>query len=256
MYWLYYIGMNYINEQSFRCLLGQRSEDVEIVDNLFFWKVNGKKHFGVEGELTANNISNLKNFAPSNFHYMSQSNLDILSNCFTVKKSREKSIILDIQDLNFVGNNNVRHCLNRAKKENFIIENNFRKIEDVKALIKNWSDNYSEKYFRNNSGKNLFFYKNNFHNNCISAFIYKNDDLVAFGSLSKPKDGYSSYILGKALYKNYYGLSEFADVELYKLGQTQGVKFCNMGGGTTKNLFNYKKKFKYQEVLHYDGSIK
>lgn len=249
--------MNYINKQSFRCLLGVQSKDVQIFDNLFLWKVNKKQHFVVENDLTQSNIDILKNYCPSNFHYMTESNLAILKQNFKVDRSKQMSIILDISDLTFSGNKgkNVRYSLNRAAKENFVIENNFRKLEDVKSLIEEWSNLYTFKYFRDNSGKNFYFYKNNFHKDLISVFVYKEDDLVAFGTLSDSVNGYSSYILGKALYKRHYGLSEFADVELYKLGKQAGIKFVNMGSGGTKNLINYKTKFEGYTELHFDGNI-
>jgi hypothetical protein len=246
--------MNYINEQSFKCLLGPQAKEIIIKDNLFRWKVGKKYHFTVQGILSIDNIKNLQ--APCNFHYLDEVNLAILKKHFNVSRSKNVSIILDIQDLQFTGNKNkkIRHCLNRCAKEEFLIENNFRKIDDVKKLIDNWSTFYTDKYFRDNSGKNVFFYKNNFHQNLASVFIYKEQDLVAFGTLSDPIDGYSSYILGKALYKSYYGLSEFADVELYKMGQAKNIKYVNMGQAS-KGLLEYKTQFTHTKVNHYDGSI-
>jgi phosphatidylglycerol lysyltransferase-like protein len=249
--------INYITQQSFRCLLGVQSRDIEILDNLFVWKVSKKQHFSVEGCLTPSNIENLKKIAPSNFHYINQENLDILKQNFKVDKAKNLSIVLNIEDLSFSGNQNksIRHCLNRANKEGFVLENNYRKIEDVKLLVKEWGDNYTDHYFRNNSGKNFYFYHNNFHKDLISLFVYKKNDLVAFGTLSIPNaEGYSSYVLGKSLWKRFYGLSEFADVELYKLGQAAGIKKINMGQAS-KKLLDYKAKFPHIKETHYDGSI-
>jgi hypothetical protein len=249
-------NINYITRQSFRCLLGVQSKDVQILDNLFLWKVGKKQHFGVEGDLTSDNIDNLKKIAPSNFHYLNESNLAILKNNFKVDKAKNLSVILDIGDLSFGGatGKSIRHSLNRAKKENFTLENNYRKIEDVKNLIEEWSNDYTAKYFRDNSGKNYYFYKNNFHLGLISLFVYKENNLVAFGTLSQPIEGYSSYVLGKALWKRHFGLSEFADVELYKLGQTAGISQVNMGLAKG-NLLDYKSKFPHIKEIHYDGSI-
>ena len=251
------LEINYINHQSFRCLLGVQSKEIQMLDNLFLWKVGKKQHFAVENELTYNNISNLVKYCPSNFHYLNQSNLEILKTYFKVNKVKNTSIIIDIQDLSFAGkkNSSIRHCLNRCHKENFTLENNYRDINDVKLLIDEWSNNYTSNYFRDNSGKNMFFYKNNFHQNLISLFVYKENDLIAFGTLSQPNEnGYSSYVLGKALFKRHYGLSEFADVELYKLGQKSNIKFVNMGQAN-KGLLDYKTKFNHLQEIHYDGSI-
>lgn len=248
--------MNYINEQSFKCLLGIQAKEIKIENNLFLWKVGKKQHFAVQDKLTDENILILKGYCPSNFHYVNDENLNILKQHFSLNRVRHTSIILDIQDLSFKGNDykNIRHCINRCVKENFTIENNYRNINDVKVLIDEWSNEYTEKYFRDNSGKNLFFYKNNFHKDLISVFIYKENDLIAFGTLSNPINGYSSYILGKALYKRHYGLSEFADIELYKIGNLLGVKKVNMGDAT-KGLLSYKSKFEHEKEFHFDGSI-
>ena len=247
---------NFINHQSFKCLLGPQSKEVTIHDNLFLWKVGKKQHFAIQGDLNNNHIAILKNYAPSNFHYISQSNLDFLKQYFSVDKGKNTSIVLDIQDLSFKGKkySSIRHCLNRCQNI-FTLEPNYRNILDVKNLINEWSDQYTEKYFRDNSGKNTYFYKNNFHQNLISLFVYQENNLVAFGSLTQPDvDGYSSYALGKALYKRHYGLSEFADIELYKLGQQAGVKYVNMGAAT-KGLLDYKTKFNHISQIHFDGNI-
>lgn len=249
--------MNYINKESFRCLIGKQSKNVIIHDNLFLWEVNSKKHFAVYGKLTSDNLKILSDRGSSNFHYITQSNIDSLSTVFKVDKSKGKSILLDITDLSFKGkkNDNIRYCLNKCK-DKFIIESNFRKLKDVEDLIESWSNDYTEKYFRDNSGKNYYFYKNNFHEGLLSIFVYKDDKLMSFGTLSNHIDGHASYVLGKALYKEQYGLSEFTDVELYKLGSSNGIKYVNMGGGSNKSLLNYKKKFNYTELIHFDGNIK
>ena len=67
-------------------------------------------------------------------------------------------------------------------------------------------------------------------------------------------NGTCSYVLGKALYKRFYGLSEFADVELYKLGVAAGITQVNMGQAS-KGLLQYKTKFTHTKETHYDGSI-
>jgi len=248
--------MNYINKQSFKCLLGPRSKEINILNNLFLWKVGDKNHFVVENNITLENIEILKEYCPSNFHYMTEANLLVLKQHFKVHKTRGNSVVLDITDLSFRGtkHSSVRHCLNRCNKEGFVLESNYRNFSDVKKCIEEWSDLYTSSYFRDNSGKNAYFYKNNFHEGLISLFVYNEDDLVAFGSLSQPISGYSSYVLGKALFKRHYGLSEFADVELYKLGKDSGIEYVNMGAAT-KGLIHYKMKFNGYTETHFDGNI-
>jgi hypothetical protein len=255
--------LNYISSQSFRCLLGKQSKDVIIKDNLFLWKVGKKQHMVISGSLTNNNINDLKNYlqnSPCNFHYISQENLHILKQHFTVDKSNHESVILDITDLSFKGNSHanksVRHALNRCSKEHFTLQTNFRDILDIEKLRNEWSDLYTAKLFRDNSSKNQYFYTQGFHLGLISLFIYKDNDLVSFGTLSQPDDrGYCSYVVGKALFKRHYGLSEYADVELYKLGQTAGVKVVNMGAADNDGLMNYKSKFPHSIEKHFDGKI-
>lgn len=248
---------NFITNESFRCLLGKQSKEIEIINNLFLWKVGNKRHFAVMGELNDINIEKLACYFPCNFHYLTSNNIDILKNSFKIKKSRGNSVIIDIDDLSFSGNEgkNVRHCLNRCAKNKFSIEDNLRSIKDVENLIDEWSNNYTTRYFRDNSGKNTYFYKNNFHQGLISTFIYQGDNLVSFGTLTLPNiDGYSSYVLGKALYQRHYGLSEFADVELYKKAKLFGIKYVNLGQAN-KGLLFYKTKFNSFIQTHYDGQI-
>jgi hypothetical protein len=248
--------MGYINYQSFRCLLGVQAKDVQIVDNLFLWKVGKKQHFTVENILTPSNLLTLAPYVPSNFHYLNATSIENLKSVCKVHKVKNTSIIINIEDLSFTGNayKNIRHCLNRAAKNNFTLESNFRDLGDVKKLVNEWSDHYTDKYFRDNSGKNFQFYKQGYHQGLVSLFVYHQDDLVAFGTLSTPDDGNSSYIVGKALYQRHYGLSEFADVELYKRGQLLGIKNVNLGQAS-KGLLAYKKQFQHSEEIHYDGSV-
>ena len=248
--------MTFITPQSYKCLLGVQSKNILERDQIFSWTVGKKQHFSTCRNLQINDLSLLQSLAPSNFHYLNQNNLDFLKTHFKVDRSKSTSIILDINDLTFSGNQfkNVRHCLNKCGKNELSLEANFRKLEDVKKLIEEWSNDYTAKYFRDFSGKNYFFYKNNFHQDLINLFVYHQNDLIAFGTLSQPVDGISSYVIGKALYKRMYGLSEFADVELYKLGQVAGVSQINMGRAPGK-LLDYKTKFKHTKEITYDGSI-
>jgi hypothetical protein len=246
--------MNFINNDSFKCLLGQRSKNITVINNIFFWEVNNRKHFTVSGIL---NQSDLDILQSRNFHYLSKENIKILKSQFKLETHREDSVILDIQDLTFTGNKgkNIRYCLNRNKNNNFSLEPNYRKISDVEELIEEWSSNYCDKYFRDNSGKNFYFYKNNFHKGLTSLFVYDKQKLISFGTLSSPVNNSSSYILGKALYKRFYGLSEFADVELYKLAQKQKVSHINMGAACDKGLKKYKCKFDHILEDHFDGKV-
>jgi phosphatidylglycerol lysyltransferase-like protein len=248
--------MSFINKYSFRCLLGVQSKNIISENEIFSWKVGTKQHFSTSRQLETNDLGFLKSICPSNFHYLSESNMLFLKEHFKTYKDKSVSIIVDINDLSFSGSQfkSIRHCLNKCGKNELTLENNFRDLNDVKKLIKEWSEEYTDKYFRNLSGKNTFFYKNGFHQDCLNLFAYHGDNLVAFGSASPPVNGEGSYIIGKSLYKRFYGLSEWIDVELYKRAQNIGMHTINLGRAT-KGLLSYKSKFPHVPEIHYNGSI-
>lgn len=247
----------FINSTTFKCLLGPQSKDIQEHNSIYSWKVGKKQHFTTDKLLSINDINYLKSIAPSNFHYLLQDNLDFLKNHFTVDRIKNKSIILSISDLSLTGSKmkSLRQSVNKCSRNEFEILDNFRDIKDVKNLIEEWSNEYTDKYFRDFSGKNMFFYKNNFHIDCINAFIYSNDSLVSFGTLSPNNNGNCSYVIGKALFKRFYGLSEYTDVHLYKKANKLGIVNVNMGQAS-KGLMFYKTKFPGAiEQIHYDGKI-
>lgn len=249
--------MTFINKHSFKCLLGPRASNIKEIADVYFWEVNKKKHFSTSKELNQNDIEALAEYGDCNFHYLSPENTEILKRHFKTSKSKKKSIILDITNLSLSGGRfkKIRQSVNRCKKYNLKIESCFRSIDDVDKMIRIWSHQYTEKYFRDFSGKNKYFYRNNFHTNCLNIFIYNKDNLVSFGSLS-PGTDQASYIIGKALYKDFPGLSEYTDITLYQIAKTKGIKNINMGAVSNKRLHFYKAKFPNStEEIYYDGSI-
>jgi hypothetical protein len=248
--------MTFINAHSYKCLLGPQAKEIMESNEIFAWKVGKKQHFTTSRQLKISDLPLLQSLAPSNFHYLSENNASFLKEHYEIHKAKNLSIILDIKDLSFPGNQfkNVRHCLNKCGKQNLTLERSFRNLNDIKSLINEWSNEYTEKYFRDFSGKNMFFYKNNFHQDCINLFVYHQDILVAFGTLTPNFNGTSSYVIGKALYKRIYGLSEWTDVELYKIAQQNGIHTIQMGQAS-KGLLGYKTKFPYIEERHFDGNI-
>lgn len=250
--------MSFINSHTYKCLLGPRAKDVKEHGSLFVWTVGSKHHFSCDGILNFSSIEILKSYSPSNFHYMSQENLDILNANFNVDRVKNRSIILNIKDFSLAGGEmkSLRQTYNKCAKNEFEILDNYKNINDVKSMIDEWSTNYTDKYFRDFSGKNMHFYKNNFHLDCLNSFVYHENSLVSFGTLSPSKNGESSYIIGKALYKRLYGLSEFTDIVLYKKAIEQNINLINMGQAS-KGLLFYKTKFPNSiEEVHYDGNIK
>ena len=250
--------MSFTNSYSYKCLLGVQTKKYEEVGPLLLWSVGEKKHFSAGGKIDQAAIDYLKDYAPSNFHYIDQDNMDILKNNFKISRSKGVSVILNIKDFSLSGSNmrTLRQTYNKCYKNNFEILDNYKDINDVKRMLKEWSNDYSDKYFRDFSGKNLYFFKNNFHKDCSNTFIYYNNELVSFGILSPEVNGESAYIIRKALYKKLYGLSEYTDIIVYKKAIEQNISLINMGRAATKGLLFYKGKFPNSiEELYYDGNI-
>ena len=247
---------SFINNISYQCLLGPQSKEVEIIGNIARWRVGKKRHFTNLDLFTSNDISNLKNYNKYNFHYLSLENIDILKqNGFIVDKSKLKSTCIKLDNLKYIGRkyHGIRGAINKNKKRNFIIQDNFNDLSDVKEMLEIWSNDIGAKYFRDFSGKNYYFFKNNFHLGCNNIFIYDQGKLVSFGILSAGE--YSSYIIGKALFNKYPGLSEYTDILAYDKAYLTGTKAVNLGQ-SKGNISIYKDKFpNTYSVIHYDGSV-
>lgn len=249
----------FINEISYKCLLGPRAKNIIEKDNIYSWTVGKKQHFTTNKILNSQDILYLQTIAPSNFHYLSPENLDILNKNFDLDKKKMDSVSIELEKISLSGNENksLRGSYNKCSKNTFEILDDYKKISDVEDLIEDWSTNYTDKYFRDFSGKNTFFYRNKFHENCINSFFYSGDRLVAFGTLAQDANDptRASYVIGKALYKSFYGLSEYADLSLYDKAKKNGIKVVNLGQAINGLNF-YKNKFAGAfEHLHYDGSI-
>lgn len=249
--------MTFINQHSYKCLLGPQARNIKENNDIYSWTVGKKQHFATSRLLGKTDLTFLKLVAPSNFHYLSQENLFFLKENFKVHKTNNTSIVIHISQLSLIGGNmkKIRQSISKCAQNDFEYLDNYKKIEDVKEMLNTWSNDYTDKYFRDFSGKNHYFYKNNFHLDCHNVFVYSGAKLMAFGTLSPSQDGYSSYVIGKALYKDFPGLSELTDFMLYYKGLSEGIEHVNMGQAS-KGLMFYKSKFTGStEEPHYDGSI-
>jgi hypothetical protein len=250
-------GTGFIDQYSAPCLLGPQSKNIRQINNLFIWEVGKKTHFSVIGgeSLSSSDIEELKKIGLASFHYLSEDNYKILKNNI-ISKDKITSIILKIDEIDYCGNRNktIRNYMNRYKKK--VVEGDYRKIDDVKEIIDRWSDTSADKYFRDFSGKNLYFIKNGYHKSCENVFVYDEDKLISFGVASSLEEGYCTYVIGKALCKDYPGLSEFTDMKLYeKIFAKVGPFRINMGQAM-KGLVFYKKKFAIpEEEINYHGKI-
>lgn len=251
--------MPFINKYSACCLLGPMAEEINECGRIFSWRVRNKRHFVVTDDLK--NIGDLekdyiRSLGECNFHYLSLDDLVILGD-FNISKTKITNIILPISELKFVGKKNrrFRNYLNRWS--GLRIEGDYGEISEIKRMIDRWSESLGDKYFRDYSGKNLYFFKNGYEKRCERIFIYDGCELVAFGVASPVERGMCSYVVGKALADKYPGLSEFTDIKLYeKLLGKYGPFSINLGKAE-KGLLSYKKKFSdAKEETGYDGTIK
>jgi hypothetical protein len=250
--------MTFINKYSDKCLLGPRSVIINYTDNIFCWSVGKKNHFTILNNLSQSDIQYLSSIKPASFHYCSIDNLNILKNNFNVDSAKIINILINIEDLSFIGNKgkSFRNYLNRYK--NLTIKEEFDSINDIKLMIEEWSNSLGDKYFRDYSGKSLYFFKQNYHKECDCVFIYDDKKLVSFGVGTPIVNGTSSYATGKALAKTYPGLSEFTDIQLYRKMLDKYGKFTiDLGMSSKKGLLSYKKKFPNSfEETNYNGIIK
>ena len=248
----------YIDEQSYKCMLGSQSRELEIFDGIYKWKVCKKLHIIKSRPLIEFDIEILKQYTPFIYNYFSLEDVQLLKKNFgEVESSRKTSVEIELQNLDFVGiaYKGIRGSINKAKKLSLTIQDNFNDIQDIKDFVKKWGDGLGDKYFQDHSSKNVYYFSKNWHKDCISIFCYIEKDLVSFAVLSKPIDGYSSYICGKALSDKYMGLSEFTDMLIYKKGIDYGVKIVNLGLAS-KGLLFYKMKFPGSRIqYHYDGKV-
>ena len=249
--------MTFIDPYSWKCLLGAQAKEIKSDNQIYTWKVGKRTHLATSKNLTIQDLPALKECSPCNFNYFSKENIDFLKQHFTISTARDRSVLIPLENFSLDGGEykSTRQMINRAKKYNFSVENNYRKLKDVEDMIEDWSTNYTDKYFRDFSGKNYYFYKNNFHQDCNNIFLYHQNELVAYSSLSPHQNGRSAYIIGKALYKKFPGISELADVLSFQKAQQQGATLIDMGQAP-KNLLKYKMKYPnaYIEV-NYDGKI-
>jgi len=251
---------SYIDKYSWRCLLGKMAKNITETDTYATWTVNKTRHIIIFKSLEDKDLDWIEQYIPCNFHYFSTADTELLKSRFKIIRSKGMSVMLELdKTLNPTGKRyrGIRNKINRFKTLQLSVLDNYKDFNDIKNFIINWRENYAEKYFRDNSGKNLHFYMNDFHYNCISSFCYDDDKIMACGTLSPPKNGYSAYIIGKALYKENPILSEFIDFSLYKKAYELGTRFVTLGFSSNKGLLLYKQKFPgLTTYVEYSGTIK
>ena len=233
------------NNLAWKSFLSSVAKDIKENNGICSWVIQGKNQIAITRKVKVEDLDYLVSFKKFSTYYLADDDINILKDKFDIKSSRDDDIIIPIENFSLSGNKytKIRGCINRCKKLNLTIERDYRKFDDILYILNRWDDTSGEKHFQSRIGKNKYFFKNNLHKEGISIFIYDGDKLIAFGVLSKPDiNGYSAYVIGKALCYDYSGLSEYADVMLYEEGIKNGIKFVNMGGGKDSVVF-YKMKF-------------
>jgi len=249
---------NFINEYSAPCMLGRMAKHVAHKNSLFTWSVGKRNHLVVlnNGTLAKPDLDYLSTLDSFNFHYLFQPNVDILKQSFSsVSTHKITSIVLKIDELDFAGKKGkkFRNYINRYKE--YDIRDQLGSMGEVEEMLDRWRETLGDKYFRDFSGKNFYFFQNNYHKECENVFIYDKDKLISFGVASPVKGGHCSYIIGKALAHDYPGLSEFTDIKLYEKLLRTGPFEINMGMAQT-GLKYYKKKFPGSfEQESYNGKV-
>ena len=233
------------NEIAWKSFLSSVAKEITEYNGLYSWSIYSKYQMAFSRPLIEDDLLYLSKFKKFSAFYLSKDDIDILEKNYSVDKSKDFGVVIPIENFSLVGNNyiKIRTAINKCSRMGFEVLDNYKKFDDILDILNRWDDTCGEKHFQSRTGKNKYFFKNNFHKDGIPIFIYDKERLIAFGVLSKPnKDGCSAYVIGKALCYDYKGLSEFADVELYKAGQKFGIKEVNLGGGKP-SVVTYKMKF-------------
>jgi len=245
--------MNYINRQSYKGLLGPYSKDIFENEWMASWRV-GKNRNVIILNYDKIDYDYLNSLIPYKFLYF-ENIFDKIGG--KIKKSKEISIETEIDKWDcFVGKGwrGIRYTLNCAKEYNIEIKDDYN-LGDIEKLIGKWRENLGSRYFQDHSGKNIFFYKMEFDKECINRFYYIDNEIVGFGCLSKPVNGYAAYIAGKCLCDRYYGLGEFIDCDILNHGRELGIKTINWRQ-SSKGLLHYKEKFPNScRKIHYNGQV-
>lgn len=247
--------MSYVDKYSWRGFLGPQSKDITFRDMYAYWRT--PKATNVVFFDGFSDFSLVDELLPFTTYYVNSSLFNKLKERYEFSHRRTRSTIIGIDSLKITGRKmrNFRWAINNVSKMNLTIEEDYRSIDDIREMIKKWKLFAGEKYFQDRSSKNIYFYGHRYHEGCINLFCYDKDKLVSFGILSPPNKGYSSYILGKSLYNEYKGLSEYTDIMLFRKGIENGVINVDMGDGG-KDLMFYKNKFSSsREEIFYHGKI-
>lgn len=226
------IDSPYIDRLSWRGMYGPMAKDIIETDDFAVWSIKNKR----KGVLFSNNISSLEEIIPCKLFYISKTQLNLIPYNKKLEKLISFCYDLKIFTQTYNKHRGIRGRINKNIKRKFIIKSNFNNIKEIEKFIIEWRGNYSDKYIFDYSGRNRMFYERNYHIDCYNFFIYDKDRLIAIGTASN-----GSYIIGKAFYHEYDGLSEYLDYTVFSSLYNKGIKYIN-SGCASKGLRNYKEK--------------
>ena len=236
----------FLNDKlAWKTFLSSLARDVTEVNGICSWSINKKPQIAFTRPLEESDLEYLLKFDVFNSYYITDKDVDILKGIYKVKKSKENSVITPIKDFNLSGNNftKIRTAVNKNSKRSFEILDTYKTYDDFFKFTVRWDETCGNKHFQSRIGKNRWFYKQRYHEDGISVFVYDGDILIGYGTLSKPDESkISSYVAGKTLCYDYKGISEYVDVLLYEKGMRLGIEKVNTGGGKD-TVVNFKMKY-------------
>lgn len=247
------------NNLTWKTFLSSVAKDITEHDGICSWRINKNTGVIFTRPIKTEDMDYINGLAPFSTYYIPENEVELLRKSFKIKATKDHSVVIPIDNLSLKGNKvaRIRWAVNHNSSKNFIMSDSLNSMEDMFEFLKRWDDTCGDKYFQVRTGKNKYFFKNGLHNDGISLFVYDDKKLIGWGTLSNPdENGYSSYVVGKALCLDYSGLSEYIDVKLYEKGLQCGVKYVNLGGGVD-GVVSYKLKFPGAYILKtYDVGVK
>lgn len=246
------------DDLAWKTFLSSLATEISEIDGICYWRINGRYQIIFKRPIKETDLDILRDITPKfNTFYLTNDDIVLLKQVYKVKRVKEACVVNPIENFSLVGRNysQIRTSINKNIIRNFEILEDYKNYDDFYKMTERWDETCGNRHFRSRIGKNRYFYKEGFHRDGYSIFVYDKDNLIGYGTLSKPDNNFiSSYVAGKALCHDYKGISEYIDVLLFTKGIKCGIKEVNTGGGN-KNVINYKMKYPNSYIIEtFDAS--